>query len=36
MHHWKDTLSAARKEAVALMKFHESILGGEKFEEELK
>lgn len=36
MHHWKDTLSATRKEAVAVMKFSKSILGEGKFEEELK
>lgn len=36
MHHWKYTLSATRKEAVALMKFRKSILGERKFEEELK
>lgn len=36
MHHWKDTLSATRKEAVSLMKFLKSILGERKFEEELK
>lgn len=36
MHHWKDTLSATRKEAVALMKFRKSILGERKFEKELK
>lgn len=36
MHHWKDTLSATRKEAAALKKFHRRILGEGKFEEELK
>lgn len=36
MHHWKDTLSATRKEAVAQMKFHKGILGEGNFEEELQ